>query len=444
MLSAVLIPAWADSVITWSQHPANLLDLTPIPNSNNVMVKGTAPGETTITAATEGFSKTFNIQITESISGNPVTGIRIMYTDAEAQGRKLPVQNIIWLYPGETVDLEAQTTGGSPDAISWTINNSEEVQFSGTGTNHTGANVSLTGGQVSNFYNIPTIIHITAHNSDNKNPVSTFLHVKTQSKPLWAWDRARDGHLNMDITPANPPTSELPAATPRPTLSSFESATNYKMRGRGLYSEVYPEGIPVKVKANFIPYTVSGLLLNSSNNFSGDNPDPVAFPKYGSATSANSFNSTRIMIGSNIHTDTASDVIRRGQSNCSSCLQTIPCPTHKEGTFNFLEITNNIRISVDYEIIWSASPSRDMWILVNNNNANATQARMGTNSQILIEPLIAPRGTRATAVTYLDTQDIVNRNVNGYEDLANAFITIVVLSNGGSIYVSGIRIETEE
>jgi len=127
MLSAALIPAWADSIVTWTYHPLggseNLVNLTPIPNSNSVMVKGIAPGEATITAATEGFSKSFSMQVTEDISGNPVTGIRIMYNNTEAEGRQLPVQNIIWLYPGEAINLEAQTTGGNPDAISWTINN---------------------------------------------------------------------------------------------------------------------------------------------------------------------------------------------------------------------------------------------------------------------------------------------------------------------------------
>ena len=84
-----------------------------------------------------------------------------------------------------------------------------------------------------------------------------------------------------------------------------------------------------------------------------------------------------------------------------------------------------------------------MWIMVNNNNANAAQSYMGTNSQILIEPLIAARGTRATAVTTLDVRDLAGGRFKGYETLETAFIAVIALSNGGSIYVSGIRIEYE-
>ena len=103
-----------------------------------------------------------------------------------------------------------------------------------------------------------------------------------------------------------------------------------------------------------------------------------------------------------------------------------------------------IRVSVDYEIIWTAGAGRDLWIMLNNNNANAAQSVMGTDSSILIEPLTAAVGTRSTAVTYIDVCDIVNRNIRGIETLENAFICIIALSNGGSIYVSGIRIEYED
>jgi hypothetical protein len=207
-------------------------------------------------------------------------------------------------------------------------------------------------------------------------------------------------------------------------LSSYEGADHYKLWGRGKYAQ-QNNGIPVKAIGNFIPYRPSGLLINSSNNFSGHNPDPVAFPGFGSITSANSYNSTRIMIGSNIHTTTEGH-------------------RHQEGIFDFLTPEKNIRISVDYEIIWSAGASRDMWIMINNNNANNVRSPLGTASQLLIEPLIAARGTRATAVTTMDIQDLVNREARGIETLASAFIGIVSLSNGGSSYVSGIRIEFED
>jgi hypothetical protein len=355
--------------------------------------------------------------------GNPVTGIRINYSNADIGGRKLPVSNIIWLYPDDEVELEAQTTGGAASAITWEINNANEVKLNG-GIIHTGQTCTLTGGSVSNFNAPPAVVQITALNGDNTEPVTAFVLIKTQEKPVWAWDRARDGHLNLNITPPQP-TSILPADTPQHTISSYEAATFYTMKGRGIYSEKYSNGLPIKAKGNFIPYTIFGIQLNSSNNFTGTNPDPVRFPEFGSTTSATYYNSTRIMIGSNVHADTDTNI-------------------QQNGIFDFLEETRNIRISVDYEILWTAGASRDMWIMVNNNNANAAQSILGTNSQLLVEPLIAARGTRATAVTTPDTRNKKKQKVKGWETLDKTFIGIVALSNGGNIYVSGIRIEYED
>ncbi|MCL2804662.1 MAG: hypothetical protein FWD26_01830 [Treponema sp.] len=410
ILSAELIPLWAAGNLTWSQSPQDMVELVPIAGSRSCIVKGLIEGDVTITASINGFSKTFNMQITEA-ADITIRGIRINFANEDREGKKLPVTNIIWLYPNDIVQIEADYAGGTPLSITWTTGNVSEVQIEPNGKI-----CALKGISISNFKDPPAVVRVTAHYSDNS--VNASVLVKTQALPIWAWDRARDGHLNLDITPPNPPTSELPALTPRPTLSSYESAVNYKMYGRGEYAE----GMPVKVKGNFIPYTASGLLLNSSNNVSGNNPDPVAFPRYGSADSANSHNSTRIMIGSNIHDNTDTDV-------------------HRDGVFDLLTPDKNIRISVDYEIIWSAPASRDMWIMVNNNNANAAQSIMGTASQLLIEPLVSARGTRATAVTYLNVRDLAI--TPGFDNLAKAFIAIIVLSNGGSIYVSGIRIEEE-
>jgi hypothetical protein len=69
---------------------------------------------------------------------------------------------------------------------------------------------------------------------------------------------------------------------------------------------------------------------------------------------------------------------------------------------------------------------------------------MRTDSQILIEPLTAARGTRATAVTYIDVWDMVSRKFEGIYTLEKSFICVIALSNGGNIYVSGVRIEYEE
>jgi hypothetical protein len=83
-----------------------------------------------------------------------------------------------------------------------------------------------------------------------------------------------------------------------------------------------------------------------------------------------------------------------------------------------------------------------MWIMLNNNEANATRSPLANSSHLTIEPLTAARGTRATAIAIFDVQDLINRNP-GHETLDRAFFTIIALSNGGSIYVSGIRVEYE-
>ena len=407
ILSAELIPSWASGDVTWSASATGIVSLNAIQNSASCTVKGIAAGEVTITAATGDFSKTFNLQVTPEKTGNPVTAVRVKFSAAE-NGVKLPVSNTIWLFPGDSVALEAETTGGAPSSIIWTTENPFEVKVNNT-ESHTGAACTLTGIYESEFNSLPSVVRVTALNSGNENPVSAQVLVKTQAKPVWAWDRGRDGNLN----------TALPQV-----LSSNSGDTSYVIKGRGEYAEktAYLAGIPVKAKGNFIPYTASGLKLNSSNNFSGDNPDPVKQPDYGN--SATSYNSTRITFGTNLHANTDSNV-------------------HQDGIFDFLTPNRNFRISVDYEIIWSAGASRDMWIMANNNNANAAQSYMGTNSQLLIEPLIAARGTRATAVTTLDVRDLVDRGIKGSETLGKAFIAVIALSNGGSIYVSGVRIEYE-
>jgi hypothetical protein len=103
-----------------------------------------------------------------------------------------------------------------------------------------------------------------------------------------------------------------------------------------------------------------------------------------------------------------------------------------------------IRISVDYEIIWTAGAGRNMWIHLNNNQANAGRSIMSTNSQIMINPLTSAQGSRETAVTTLNVHDLVNRKVKGFETMEKSLLTIIALSNGGSIYLSGIRIEEYE
>ena len=199
ILSASLIPSWASGSVTWSASPSGIAELNAIPNSAGCKVKGLAAGSVTITAETGAFSKTFNLQITPAKTGNPVTAIRVKFSTAE-NGVKLPVSNIIWLFPGDSIALEAETTGGTPSSILWTTDNPFEVKVNNE-ESHTGASCTLTGIYESEFNALPSVVRVTAQNSDNANPVSAQVLVKTQAKPIWAWDRGRDGHLNTSLPP---------------------------------------------------------------------------------------------------------------------------------------------------------------------------------------------------------------------------------------------------
>jgi hypothetical protein len=329
----------------------------------------------------------------------------IIYDNTTA--KSLPVSNVIWLAPNDQVKLKVDTTGGNPSEINWPTNSEFTLATSNGGKNCTIAykptNTRL------RFEDPPIELHVTAKNTDNSAEVSAVVLVKKlDSKPVWAWDRARDADENVSLN--------IPAT----------GTGTSNMYGRGEKNSV-----PVTSWGNAIPYTDYGLKLNSSNNYSGKNPEPITTPA----------NSTRIAVG----------IIERTATGEK---------TNVDGVFNFLEAFcekgnagyvlkpqaqgKMIRVSVDYEIIWTAGAGRDMWIMLNNNNANAAQSIMSTDSQILIEPLTAARGTRATAVTYIDVWDMVDRKFKGVETLEKAFICIIALSNGGSIYVSGIRIEYED
>jgi len=384
-LSAKISPPNAYTWFNWSSS-----------NPENVSVNQ-------LTGELKGLIANSSAQITVSASGqessitvtvkNPVTGIRVKYNNAES----LPVINTIWLSPGEELTLKAEL---APDGITGSINWSGANSELSLSASADGEYCTLTGRNITRFDALPTELHITAENAGNSGkPVSVVLRVKTQAPPIWAWDRARD--MNT-IAGNNLPTGNA-------TL---------QLQGRGDYADP----IRLRVFGNSIPYTESGMKINSSNQNNG-NPDPAAAPG----------NSTRIMIGSN-----------SGITSNPNPIPPVEGSGHQPGDFNFLGIGGSIRVSVDYEIIWSAGAGRNMWITLNNNQANATQSVMGTNSQILIQPLTDPRGTRLTAVTTISVDDFTARRVPAFETLETAFIGIVCLSNGGSIYVSGIRIERED
>jgi hypothetical protein len=412
-LSAVITPT-SETFFTWTSADSGVVSV------ENGVIKGLRPGQTMISAGAGGFTGTKQITVTVK---DPVTGIMVKYDNT----KNLPVSNVIWLAPNEQVKLMAATTGGAPTEINWPENNEFTLTPSNNGENCTIAYKNTS--TLLYFEDPPIELRVTAKNTANDTEVSAVIMVKKlDSRPIWAWDRARDADTNTGLS-----------------VPSTGTATN-NMYGRGEKNSV-----PVTSWGNAIPYTDYGLKLNSSNNYSGKNPEPVTTPA----------NSTRIAVGITERTATAE------KTNVSGIFDFLEAFCEKDGAAYKKDSTGNyilkpeaqgkvIRVSVDYEIIWTAGAGRDMWIMLNNNNANAAQSVMSTDSQILIEPLTAARGTRATAVTYIDVWDMVERRLKwdekdneykevfrGIDTLEKAFICIIALSNGGSIYVSGIRIEYE-
>jgi uncharacterized protein YjdB len=376
----------------------------------NGVVKGLRPGQAVISAGAGGFAGTKQVTIRVK---DPVTGIIVKYDN---NSESLPVSNVIWLAPNDQVKLKVETSGGVPDEINWPVDNGELTLTPSNG----GANCAIayknTGTRL-RFDEPPIELRVTAGNSGNDAELSAVILVKKlDSQPLWAWDRARDADGNTALS------SGLPAAN-----------NLYGLKGRG------KDNVQSAVWGNNIPYLPEGLKLNSSNNYSGKNPDPIGAPG----------NSTRIAVGITARTATAEGTAVDGIFDfLDAFCEKDGAGYKKDQTGNYIlkpEAQGKmIRVSVDYEIIWTAGAGRDMWIMLNNNNANAAQAPMRTDSQILIEPLTAARGTRATAVTYIDVWDMVDRKFDGYKTLEKSFICVIALSNGGNIYVSGVRIEYEE
>ncbi|MDR2542225.1 MAG: Hsp20/alpha crystallin family protein [Treponema sp.] len=425
-VSATLTPADAYVFFKWgSSNPANV----------SVDAEGRIMGLQADTYATITLSAgtvTRDILVTVK---NPVTGLRIRYDNTE----NLPVTGIIWLFPDDELRLEA-TLGpaGIMGNVKW------ETEDDVIELTPDGRFCTIKWVEGSDFISPPIELWITAGNADNgERPVRTLVLVKTQPEhPIWAWERGRDGNLYNG-------TALVPSGTVLPGTSSTNPANTspFTIKGRGV-----KESVPIAIGGNPIPYTEFGFKINSSNNFSGKNPDPVGPPPF---ASGNPNNSTRITIGTNSGYATQNAT----NANWSNIWN---------GQFDFLnhffirqddnwvikpEKENKmVRVSVDYEIIWTAGAGRNMWIHVNNNEANATRSLLGTASQLLINPLTAAMGSRETAIATWDLQDYVTseirgietRGIRGHETLDKSFITIVALSNGGNIYVSGIRIEEFE
>jgi len=403
-LNAVVTPE-RETFFTWASDSPDTVSV------ENGVVKGLRPGQAVISVGAGGLAGTKQVTIRVK---DPVTGIIVKYDN----NGSLPVSNVIWLAPDDQVKLKAETVGGVPAEIDWPADNGEFTLASSNG----GKNCVIAYKNTSTrprFDDPPVKLRVTAKNAGNDAEVSALILVKKlDSQPIWAWDRARDADGNAGLSSVN---------------ASGAGTTGFN--GRGLWAN----SVPAAAWGNNIQNNEYGLKLNSSNNYSGKNPDPVASPG----------NSTRIAIGITARTATSEGTAVDG------IFDFLEAFCEKDGAAYKKDPAGNyilkpqaqgkmIRVSVDYEIIWTAGAGRDMWIMLNNNNANAAQSPMRTDSQILIEPLTAARGTRATAVTYIDVWDMVSRKFEGINTLERSFICVIALSNGGNIYVSGVRIEYEE
>jgi|GEM_PF-2156346 len=385
-LTAMVAPANAQTFFRWSSSDGGNV----LVYDNGVIRSRVADSLERITVRASGREAYVYVRV-----GDPVTGIRVQYDNSEM----LPVSNTVWLYPGDSVDLRvflypARHTNDAE--ILWTLDG-VGVELS----NLSGLTSTVTGVTSSPFDSPPIVIRVDARNDDNgTGTVTALVRVKVlEEPPIWAWDRGRDADINS-------------ALLGLPELSSGANLDNaWRIIGRGQYGG----GRMINAAlGNPILYAPSGLILNSSNNNCGTNPSPAPTPG----------NSTRIMIGSNTSTATTNIA---GQP----------------GVFDFYAINRPIRVSVDYEILWTAGAGRNMWIMLNGNQAN-TNSPLRTLSQPLIQPLTAPRGTRATASVVINVPEWIQTRITGWESLKESFVGIVALSNGGSISVSGIRIEVAE
>jgi hypothetical protein len=382
----------------------------------NGVVKGLKPGEAVISVEASGFAGTKKVTVRVK---DPVTGIIVKYDN---NSTSLPVSNVIWLAPNEQVKLKAETAGGVPTEINWLLNNGEFTLTPSNGGNNCSIAYKNSSAHP-RFDDPPVELRVTAKNAGNDAELSAVILLKKlDSQPLWAWDRARDADSNDGLDSIN--------------ASGTGTAGVTGIYGRGLYGT---SSVPAAAWGNAVPNNEHGLKLNSSNNYSGKNPDPIGSPG----------NSTRIAIGIKERTATSESAAVDGVFDFLEAFCEKDGAGYKKdqaGNYILKPQTQGkmIRVSVDYEIIWTAGAGRDMWIMLNNNNANAAQSPMRTDSQILIEPLTAARGTRATAVTYIDVWDMVDRKFEGIYTLEKSFICVIALSNGGNIYVSGVRIEYEE
>jgi hypothetical protein len=459
IVTAEVSPSWAHGTITWSTETGALVNLAPMPDNRQCKVTGLAAGTALVRAAADnGVSASAAIEV---LTPKPVTRLEILDRGAEVHSplsiglyEERPLEALVepanaatiltWsssdtlavtvdaltgrikgLTAGATAILTVEAKNAATAPLTKTItvtvknpltgirlvyDNAESLPVSGIIRLYPGETVlvkadlapaGISGAAVAwsgandavEFSGIEgntltlsgrdfgsTELVVSAANGDTPEPVSAVVSVQVLPQPIWAWERARDGGLSGPVA---------------------AGAGNVTLQGRGSHTE------PIRLRAfgTAIGYTPFGLDIDSRG-----------------------VSSTRIMFGSDSGIQTVSP-----SSN--------PTGNHEGGDFDFLDSNRVIRISVDYEIVNSANPGRDMWLTVNNNWPTHGASVLGNASRVLLQPLTAAAGLRATVTGYLNVPDIPAGK--GRDSLENAFVGIICLSNGGRVYISGLRIEYE-
>lgn len=416
LLSIMTVPASALTFYSWeSSDPAVTVD------SNGVIKGMKADSNAVITVTASGLRASVAVKV-----ANPVSGVRIKYDNSD----ELPVSNIIWLYPEDLVNLKADLMpDGIEGAIYWT-GGSGAVQLD---QSLDGKTCTIKGILSDTFDTPPVIIRVSAQNSDNgTKPAAAVLQIKVMDQPpIWAWDRARDADANQAL--------KQYGEEPAKTSGSWEAAhgipgyasgdtynTEWNLEGRGIMAQKIFEQNQITIKRVKVPYTPSGLNMCSVPNA----------PSQGA-------NSTILVIGSN------------SNENTLGITQDMPGGYHVPGIFDFTTeevimggipvtrpISKPIRVSVDFEVI--SANGRQLAICVNNTDTQFLASPFGNTCRLAYRIINEAKGSKITYSTYLDAPGFLDRDVPGKETLSSALIAIALMSNGGNIYLSGIRIEYGE
>jgi hypothetical protein len=410
-LSANIQPAGTFTFFEWKSSDEDNVTV----DSNGVVKGMTANSSATVTVTASGLTASVTVQV-----ANPISGVRLKYNNADA----LPVSNTVWLFPEDSVELQAELMPDIEGEIVWSGGEGQVRLVPGAD----GRTCTITGIVPDDFDTPPILLRVIARNNDNgTKPAAAVVQVKIMAdEPLWAWDRARDADANESLKeygtdPAKTSGSYSDAHGIPGYSSENPPNTAWELKGRGTMAA----GMIHTIKRVKVPYTPSGLNMCSVPG--------------GPALGANS---TQLIIGST------------SNENTLPVTANTPNGYHVPGVFDFTResffsggewgtrpISRQIRISVDFEVL--SANGRQLAICVNNTDTAFLNSPFGNASRLAYRAINEAKGTKITYSTYLDAPTMIADQVQGHETLKDALIAISLMSNGGNIYLSGIRIEYE-